>query len=229
MDGGELPWRSGATTLGDEELLLLDAFALNGPLEERMLRGDRYGDMMNVVYGHGLSDRALRVWVATMCGARKVLSLVRYADGGRQRYRLTRAGGLLWERERRPVWSKYVTTGYHVETGVLRIVSGSRGAGGAFLRAAHVSGLLSSAERVGAWRRVPRSRFRYWAPISPCWEWSRELPAYDDMHWSPGEEYERQRSWWDTIEELRKFTPGARLKAESGTERSTRNAQVARQ
>ncbi len=66
MISEDVPWRSGVTALNDDDLALLDAFALLGPLNEQVLCRERYGDLMNTTYTHSLSNRALHAWVKSM-------------------------------------------------------------------------------------------------------------------------------------------------------------------
>jgi hypothetical protein len=208
-----LPYRTGATWLSDDELVLLDAMFRNGAARWHLSR-ENYLIQFNFGYTYSLGDDALdeALWRLT---SRRVLKpepsvpLVYY--------RMTPHGGDLWSLERCPVWERFVT-GRHTETrpgrGWQAVVAGSAKVRDHFLtlwsdcpvrtRTATLADIP-----IAGWRSFPVGHYG-----AVVYEEPRDLPPEQFMAWLHShrrheERVERERSWWWDVRDLQKFVPMA--------------------
>jgi hypothetical protein len=209
------PQRTGRTSLTDDELLLFDFF-FDKVARLESLRREAYPLHMNVRYTHALDRLALQKTVAKFVAAGWLTAQRprRLSDrrGGLASfyYRLTPAGGKLWERERTPPWKQYCV---EADLTTKRVVAAPRlSTARAFLRLWQTCGLdLDTITRVKVLRRTNR-RLLPWK-IFPT---SYELHAYygkGDLEPRSIQEttgsglggwecFERNRTWWCSVAEL---------------------------
>jgi hypothetical protein len=210
-----LPRRTGRTSLTDDELLLFD-FLFDRAAALVSLSREAYPIHMNVRYTHTLDSDALQKKVAGLLSAGwlKISYQPKQWPGHRRRtmahYRLTSAGGRLWELERQPSWKQYCT---EARLATKMVISAIRlRTARAYLDAWQKCGLLfESISRIKVVRRA-RRRLVPWKVFAA----SVELHAYfarSDLEHTAGEVtgipglrgwdcYERSRTWWRSIEEL---------------------------
>lgn len=107
-DNGSMPpFRTHATWLSDDDLILLDVM-FDGSAMASMLGARHFLDQWNMP-PHGLSDEQLQCRLRWLC-EHGVLDSIADDDG--TRLQITAAGGELWSRERCPVWERYCTEKY---------------------------------------------------------------------------------------------------------------------
>lgn len=209
----DLPFRTGTTWLGDEELILLDVL-FDGGAPFRLLRRDVFRDQWNLRYSHNLSDDELRCHLRWFCEHGVLETEV---DLGQTVYWMTPAGGELWSSERCAVWDRYCAVRHTTTTSkgrsLVSVVAVSPRIRDDFLR-------LESKHR--ARRRVATIAdygLLRWHPFSQL-----HFGIVTDTEWIPEEcsDYEAQwrefrtrlnseRSWWGSVKELQRFTPKATL------------------
>jgi hypothetical protein len=99
--------RTYATTLTDDELILLDVM-FDGGAPFRLLRRNVFQDQWNC-HSHNLSDEQLRETLKRLVES----GLLKTERRDRRTYfQLTPDGGQKWETERLPVWHRYATDKY---------------------------------------------------------------------------------------------------------------------
>ncbi|NOY41488.1 MAG: hypothetical protein GXP26_06595 [Planctomycetes bacterium] len=223
-----LPRRTGATELTDDELLLFDFF-FDKPAAAHLVRRGQYPIHMNVRYSHGLDDQQLQKTLSDLCQRQLITreSDPEYFDGDWM-YGLSPAGGALWEIERRPIWARYCEVnskplrpndwnGYQL----LTVLSPSLKTAQAFLEAALATGDTVAKES------PPKSRYQLIRNPRLCAYWKefsevhaillKVLPDYISMDRREGEEFDVEqwrccvaarerleacRTWWRGIDEL---------------------------
>ena len=102
------PFRTGATWLTDDQLILLDVLFDRGATI-RLLRRGIFHEQWNLGYVHSLDDVELKNTLHLLCehGVLKPLSI-----SERVSFRMTRVGGEMWSLERCPDWTRYCTEQY---------------------------------------------------------------------------------------------------------------------
>src|SRR5688500_17620735 len=103
-----LPFRTNATYLSDDELILLDVLFDHGA-EFRMLRLKRFAGIWNLGYCHNLDDGQLQCRLRWLC-EHGVLYIERHDKEAW--FHLTKHGFELWSEERCPVWDRYCMDRY---------------------------------------------------------------------------------------------------------------------
>lgn len=205
------PYRTGATWLTDDQLVVLDVLFDLGA-EFRLLRREQFEVQWNLGYVHALDDAALTCNLRWLC-EHSVLEPER--DGDRTWFRMTRSGGELWSRERCPVWERYCIERYTTTT---------RGR-------MQMSVMAVSAEVrdhfLALWPAYPARRKTAVIADRPLIEWHPfprvyvGVAIYEERHqWTPAEyavwaerrrehwdRLERERSWWRCVPELQRFVP----------------------
>lgn len=199
------PKRTGRTPLSDAELYLFDAL-FDAADRVGYLRREEYATAHNLPYTHDLDTAALSEVIASLERA----GLVRLrATAGRPDLgpwvRLTPAGGVLWELERSPDWSRFCMDSSAPEgpggRWVLRIRAADATVVEAFLETAVKCGLYVVESSRGIRRQV-RARLVPWQPPRQLAELKAPLepePALRHCDWPS---YEARRSWWRSIREL---------------------------
>ena len=114
----ELPKRSYATSLTDDELLLLDAIALHYGIASRQMDCEDYSVCMNTRYTHRLENKDLSKTLQSMQIRQYIAALeVDYEDADTRwgiaklgfRWGIREIGLRLWEVERGALWDRYIT------------------------------------------------------------------------------------------------------------------------
>ena len=114
-----IPKRSHATSLDNDELLLLDAIVEQYSIATSQLNYESYSICMNTSYAHGVvKDEDLRRLLQAMQSKQYIVALEVDADDADSRWGISKLGfrwgiaelGLhLWEVERGALWERYVT------------------------------------------------------------------------------------------------------------------------
>lgn len=195
----KLPLRTHATSLSDDQLLLLDFF-FDKRASAGFLTATQYKWHMNVLYTHGLSNIALEATLDDFV-ARGLLRSDREVD--KAILSLTPAGGRLWEAERNPDWCLYVCDLHDYrddDSNFVSFISPDQGTLRRFYTVAVDCGLVTPLEHPKEdwtadpefipWKSFGRlARIRFSAAIT-------ETLSTD---WGI---YESRRTWWRSIREL---------------------------
>ena len=194
--------RTHATSLSDDELILLDVMFWGGAYY-RLLRRSIFRDQWNCP-PHNLDDAELK----------KVLKQLVHSDvlraervDGEWRLSLTTQGGQLWEAERKPRWEKYATAGHRdLRSGkvLLTICSTSPQTREELWTIGCQTGCFAYSSG-----RIRRATIRnccliQWKQLTPVYS----LPAVLDDCWTEHEDlraYEERRTWWSSAWEIDKF------------------------
>ncbi len=203
-----LPYRTSATDLSDDELVLFDAF-WDGGTDVDLLHGDFFHEQWNLGYKHSLSEEGVRETIRSLFG-RGLIRLWKKPRRERKRMcvELTRLGGEMWSAERCPVWSRWAEESHPTTR---------RGKHALQLRAlSHdaLQNLIEVGTEACLWelgnartrfRRIANYRLVAWAP-------ARELHIMYaigvvedsdlDCDW---ELFERKRLFWRGVQELQKI------------------------
>lgn len=198
------------TDVTDDELLLMDFLAVLGPAPLGMLRRDDYVMHMNLETTHDISDSGLSL-VLDQMKTKGWVTLESEDEPGKDRYALTPKGGLLWETERRPIWTRYSTAllGETAGRNYCRVTAYDRQTGEQFIRTADALGysfhLLPDHQT--RWEQISEPGIRYWDCLDRAWMCDFDIVRTDDSVWEDWGELERRRTWWDQLNELQKFLP----------------------
>ncbi|MGC3969694.1 MAG: hypothetical protein QM775_20890 [Pirellulales bacterium] len=98
-------FRTHATDLSDDGLMLLDALFDHGGTPIRLLREVNFRPQWNLPFAHSLSDVELLELLRSYVG-RGIVTISDDCDA-RNYCAITPLGGALWEAERKPVWDRY--------------------------------------------------------------------------------------------------------------------------
>ena len=209
----ELPKRTNATDLTDDELLLFD-FLFDKSLALHQMRIADYSFHMNCLYSHSLDDEKLRLTLNSLVERRLLHEKIEpifnfetrdWSNG--PRYTLTETGGTLWDRERTPDWNCFVATA-HWELGVnsrgmLRILCPDETIGRMCLGSMFGAGLVSPVGRIRV-RIIWNVRLLPWKSLDRVY--SIRCKTNDSINdvrvrtdWSA---YNTRRTWWRDVHEL---------------------------
>lgn len=209
----ELPKRTNATELTDNELLLFD-FLFDTSLAFHHMRIDDYSFHMNCRYSHSLDDERLRATLCSLVDRRLLNESIgpifnvetRHWSHG-PRYTLTVLGGSLWDRERKPDWNGFVATA-HWELGLncrgmIRIMCSDEGIGRMCLGSMFGAGLVSPIGRIRV-RTIWNARLLPWKTFDRVY--SIRCKTNDSIDDAPvptdWRVYNARRTWWRDIQEL---------------------------
>lgn len=206
------PFRTGATWLTDDQLILLDVLFDRGATI-RLLRRGIFHEQWNLGYVHSLDDVELKNTLHLLCehGVLKPLSI-----SERVSFRMTRVGGEMWSLERCPDWTRYCTEQYRDLSGgrtLMTVMAASPVVRDHFLAlwpkgpARRKTAVIADRPLI-EWHPFPQlyvglaiyEEQRQWTPT--------EFAAYSEWwheHWNM---LERERSWWRYVPELQKFVVG---------------------
>lgn len=209
----ELPKRTHATDLTDNELLLCD-FLFDTSLAFHHMRIGDYSLHMNCRYSHSLDDDQLRETLASLVGRRHLkegigpIYNVETRDWSHgPRYTLTESGGDLWDREREPDWNSFVATAHWElglnSRGMMRIMCIDERIGRMCLGSMFGAGLVSPIGRIRV-RAIRNIRLLPWKTFSRVYSIRcKTNDSIDDepvpADWSV---YNARRTWWRDIQEL---------------------------
>lgn len=197
--------RTRITALSDAELLILDILATNRS-RRRNFRRDVFGPQFNYPC-HDLDDDTLEQTLESFADE-GLVSCEEYFDDRSHRYlALTSAGGRLWESERRPDWTRYVTgiySGFRPRTQRPRIAI--YGHSLSICRAYFDAGCSSGHFHYRGGRNASADCNRqliYWRPTARVYVVSAWLESWScETDWSY---LEMKRSWWSSPDEIGKF------------------------
>ena len=209
----ELPKRSNATDLTDNELLLFD-FLFDKSLAFHHLRIEGYSFHMNCRYSHSLDDDRLRITLASLVDRRLLNEIISpifnvetrdWSHG--PRYTLTESGGDLWDRERKPDWNSFVATAHWQLglncRGIMRILCSDERIGRMCLGSMFNAGLVSPIGRIQV-RTIWNARLLPWKTFNRVY--SIRCKTNDSVNDGPVRTdwsvYNACRTWWRDIHEL---------------------------
>jgi hypothetical protein len=195
-------WRTGLVNITDAELTLIDAFADNGALPFHFIRDPIFPLSFNRD-SHAMDDVSLQLLLARWL--RIGWLHARDAHDG-LRYGLTPLGLQIWERERRPDWSRFVVNSHRESEDSGRTIETELGASKPVIEAFHalrqeLTGVSSL--RVRRLRMtIDRARLHPVKILSPLFAIVSVRPhANEPTDWA---RYERERIWWrDSVELMR--------------------------
>ena len=206
------PYRTGATWLTDDQLILLDAlFDLGAGFG--LLRRNVFDVQWNFGYTHALDDDALACNLSWLC-VRGVLNAE--GEGDSVCYRMTSGGGKLWSRERCPIWARYCIARqrptFQGRT-LMTVVAATPEVRDNFLELQpdypvdrrRTATLVDY--RLVAWR-PPARVYVGLAIYKECHRWTASesgVRAVQLHEWRA--KLERERSWWRKVPELQRFIP----------------------
>lgn len=208
-----LPYRTNATSLSDDELIILDAI-FDGGASFELLRRSSFHPQWNLGYAHNLNDEELRCRLRRLC--EQSILKTEY-DCRRTYYCMTPTGGDLWSQERCPSWDRYCTERYKTTRRgltLMSVVAVSPEIRDKFL----MLWPMPPARRRTA--TIPGNRLIFWRSFSQLHvglatyreetEWtSEEYDVYCQRDREHSAILRRERSWWRTVPELQRFLPNA--------------------
>ena len=100
-------FRTGASGLSDDELMLLDGFFPGWQLNGNYLDTENFSEYMNLDFTHSMTSDALKSLLARWV---EIGWLDHEEEKGRYNLSLTLLGGAVWEQERLPVWNRFLQT-----------------------------------------------------------------------------------------------------------------------
>ena len=208
-----LPYRTYATSLSDDELILFDTFWY-GSTWAHLLYGEFFLEQWNLGYKHALSDEQLCKTIWSLFG-RGLLTLWKDPCSRHNRLcvSLTDRGGELWSTERCPVWHRWATDSYR-ETrrgkNALALSTLSRDTLDNLTETGTATHLWDiSNARIRPFQTIPNYRLVPWAPACELHvliaiglpdDSEREF----DANWQL---WNQKRQFWRGVPELQKFLP----------------------
>ena len=156
----ELPKRTGATDLTDDELLLFDFF-WQWFVPRHSLDSESYSLHMNVAYTHGLNSAQIDDVLKNLLER----ELITCRKTSHQIYTLTPRGGALWESERQPVWERYISEPGSHNDKRLSVVTLNEALGRCYIGAMFSAGLIVPTTRIKC-RPLKQCRFAPWKPVA---------------------------------------------------------------
>jgi hypothetical protein len=206
----ELPFRTAATELTLDQLLLLDFLA--GPVQATigLLYRDRYPIHMNVSYSHAVPDAALPTFLEKMVRDDLLATMPDESQPGTQLFALSRHGGDLWCKERLPVWQRYCFSLTFMDPAdAMTVHCVDKDIGREFLSISKSLGYIPVLDDLDSvqWDAIPPDDLIDWHTLPSAWIATVRREPEEDMDWQRWQELEQQRTWWNDITELQKFVP----------------------
>ena len=218
-----LPKRTGGSVLSDDELIILDALAINGSCNINIIKKDNYPIHMNCSYSHDILDEhienkmaelASKGWINLKigdvididfdCQEEKYKSSIKKGPI----YSITSDGGMLWEIERTPIWDSYcMDSSYSDENDdnifYLEINCLSEEIGLKFAKCLLDCGLYEyKFDKLKT--TTPDPDFVPWKKFNNKFAWKVQLKESGDPD-TDWDCYEKTRIWWRGIGELQKL------------------------
>ncbi|MCH8273160.1 MAG: hypothetical protein IH851_00005 [Armatimonadetes bacterium] len=212
----DLPFRSGATELSNDELFLLDflaTLAYHGRAGVYQFPQETYQQHMNIRYCHSIPDAEVENVLDNMARGGILQAKPDLPEFYDNRYGLTRHGGDLWCRERMPVWRRYCSTMssavFHGDVGEMEVRCVDKQIGLDYLVISNALGHISILDdlQTTEWHPMPPEELVVWHPLPAAWIATIRVKNVDDMNRNRYDELDRQRTWWWTLDELQKFLP----------------------
>lgn len=201
------PPRTWRTTLSDNELLLFDYLAMMSAVYLGLLSSCAYRANFNCGYTHSLSNGQLLRTINRLARQQLIAIHTDHYDGDPPEepwswvIELTPAGGELWEQERLPRWSTFVTQTMGWSSCIDELItfaSPSRATLQDFIRVRTEAGFWQLRERDIRWERQRDFRLLGWKRFPEAWTASfREKQCFRRCrNWKYLEEH---RTWWRSI------------------------------
>lgn len=199
--------RTGSSDLTDSELLILDKVAMLGGI-----RSMYYNDIFPYQFNcpeHGLDDETLIVTLDRLESDGVITGEPSSSRHGKpdRTIRVTERGGLVWESERRPDWTRYVTESYgssrpDSERHRVTVFGHSRPICQAFFDAGVQSGFLDyRCGRIGT--AFGNRNLIYWRPVERVFMLSAWVESWQSAtDWG---HFEMKRCWWRFADEIGKL------------------------
>ena len=205
----DLPFRTGASSLTDSELILLDVLfdvrCWFGSLRESTSRAT-FGEVWNLRYSHGLDDDSLRETLASLCDRGL---LARSPDPSGELFVMTSHGGEIWSSERCPDWDRFCTDRLTLTDRGLTIssvIATTPEIRDGFLPYLPIPTARTRKTEITDYELLPwRSFAKLYVSVSiykTCDEWSL---ASHDAEMKHRALIAEKRSWWRCISELQRF------------------------
>jgi hypothetical protein len=210
-----LPFRTGATDLSQDNLLLLDVL-FDGGAPIRLLRREGFVEQW-MSCPHNLDDSQLRAELRAMCD--HGLLCPDANSRGEQCVVMTEHGGDLWSQERCPAWDRYLIDCYRETIQGVPYVSIKA------TSAAIAYDMLRFGGPCGNWIldgvRVRKFKIRNhhlipWRSFPHLYVLVAMNYAESDSYFSDPTTYRQhldglaqQRTWWRSVRELQKFLPAS--------------------
>ncbi len=205
------PYRTGATWLTDDQLVLLDVL-FNGGTSLRLLSRKNYLEQWNLGYTHKLNDASLECNIRWLCEHGVI---ERERDGEHTWFHMTPHGGELWSQERCPVWERYCMERYTTSSRgrtLMSVMAVTPEVRDHFLAlwpqyaARRRTAVVTDRPLIG-WHPFPQvyvgvasyEEPRRWTPA--------EYTVWAEQHRQHWAMLERERSWWRCVPELQLFVP----------------------
>lgn len=201
----KLPFRTGTTSLTDDELVLLDVLFGTWACPAKLLRRRSFLPQWNFGYSHDLDDRQLRATLTELWNR----GLLRpELDEKDVYFAMTPTGGELWSQERLPVWERYYDTRFRSTQGGRTMMSVLAVSGEVRDRFLELCPIESAKRRRRQSRDVQILSWRSFPSIH------LGVASYPETDESPAtREYwvriERERIGWRNVKELQRFLPGS--------------------
>ena len=196
--------RTSQSGLTDDELMIFDFWALNGGASLGILNRESFPIHNNSVYSHSFSEKELEerfsVW--------KQQGWIVEKDNGEERfYTLTFVGGEIWESERLPCWDLFcLDTSYLTDDeqqSWLEIFCVKEEVGRAFAKTALACGLYHFPLEQLSLTEAAHNEPLDWKSFPRVWSWKVQLQeGLGGLDW---EVYEKERSWWRSLDELQRW------------------------
>lgn len=194
--------RTGISDLTDAELLLLDIAALEVCLCSFFLR-----EIFSIQYNypsHEIPDELLHETLDRFEQEEIITGedCLNYRSQPDRRIRLTQTGGELWESERLPDWSRFVTDSYSDR--YIRIYGYSASMCEAFFEVARYTNLIQY--RGGPVKKISGQRqLIYWRDKQPVHCLAARIVSKKNWpHWDY-RHFEADRCWWRSANEIGRF------------------------
>lgn len=174
---------------------------------EPQMSSSVYAEHMNCEYNHSLDDVSLRQTIDSLIDRNLLHMIGNSVNATDTAYSLTESGGEMWELERQPDWTRYVTTSQniigHNPTGSLRVLCNDEQIGRQCIGAMFASGLITPASSIRS-RVLCNKRLVPWKSF-PVIHALRCRTSDNVDQWPKPVEwdaYNSSRCWWRSIDEL---------------------------
>lgn len=196
-----LPFRTGETWLTDGQLVLLDVMFEGFRISFPLLKSDHFSEQWNVNYSHDFSDEELLCNLHWLC-EHGVIEM--NMEENQSLFEITRAGGDLWSKERRPLWDRYCTArwkeGYTGRV-FMSVIATSPGIRDDYLRLHQMESVGCRRASISDYGVIPWRRFpQLYVAVTRFDEQRRLCP----------EAYARLKSdcsWWTNTSNMQRFLP----------------------
>lgn len=203
-----LPFRTNATYLSDDELILLDIlFQWGSPAS--LLRRKHFHAQWNLGYSHNLDDDQLRCRLRWLC-EHGVLTVER---DERKCLQITQHGFELWSQERCPVWEQYCMDRYGAtlrDRTMITVVAVSPKIRDDFLKLCPLEPARRRTATIADYGLIRYRSFDHLYVGVATWQENVDFALEDTIDYGQllrdhDAAVERERSWWGFVPDLQKF------------------------